>query len=81
MDAITHLVRSGTDPNKIKWIMPNDSLLLDRDWMFGGKPTIIKGGCYPFDAKIPPKNAKCATLSREEYQMCKSVNIIRKGRI
>jgi len=72
MDGVSYLVKNGIDPNKIRWIMPNDSYIIDRDWYFNGSSTtVIKGGVYPFNANIEPRNSKCATLSREEYQWCK----------
>jgi hypothetical protein len=81
MDACNHLMRKGVDPKAIRWIVPNDSYIIDRDYAFGTAERIIDGGQYPMDANVVPKNAKCATLSREEYAALKRVNIVRKGRV
>jgi hypothetical protein len=71
MDACNHLMRNGVDPKAIRWIVPNDSYIIDRDYTFLGAPRIIDGGCYPLDKNVIPLNNKCATLSREEYTALK----------
>ena len=81
MDACNHLLRNGVDCKNIRWIVPNDSFIIDRDYAFGTASPVIAGGIYPLDRKVEPKNWKCATLSREEYHALKTVNIVRKGRV
>jgi hypothetical protein len=44
MDACNHLMRKGVDPKAIRWIVPNDSLIIDRDYAFGTAERIIDGG-------------------------------------
>lgn len=68
MDACNHLMREGVAPEHIRWIVPNDSFIIDRDYTFLDAPkSVIEGGMYPLDANVWPKNVKCAVLSREEY--------------
>ena len=57
MDAVSYLVKNGIDPDKIRWIMASDSYIIDRDGSFEGKPPIIKGGVYPFNINIEPKDS------------------------
>ena len=81
MDAICHLIKNGIDSEKIRWIMPSDSYIYDRDALFGTAKEIIKGSCYPFDVNVEAKRNAAATLSRAEYRIVQTTNIIRKGRV
>ena len=84
MDAVIHLLKEGIDANDIRWIMPNDSFITDRDEKFYGYKSIVEGGVYPFDSTrdYSNNNYKCATLSRAEYRTLTTVkNIVRKGRV
>lgn len=81
MDGICHLLKNGVDKSRIRWIMPSDSYIYDRNGLFGTEEEVIKGSCYPFDIKVKATKNKAATLSRKEYAMVKTVTIIRKGRV
>ena len=105
IDAVLFLLDQAVDPDRIRWIMPNDPWLLDRGQIVPGRisegaalrmkafaesETLeevmqhLEGGqsVLRLDEKIWPKNYRCATVNREEFEKLQRVkNIVRLGRV
>jgi hypothetical protein len=84
MDTIIHLLEHrGVAVSKIRWIIPNDCYIIDRDDLFLGIDFPHFLFTYPFDPKVEPTAYKCCTLSREEYGHLKPAiaRVVRLGRV
>jgi len=82
MDAVMHLLDGGVDQESITWIVPNDSLMLDRDVIFFGAELKTQFPTLVLDEAVPPKNFKCATVNPSELGKLRQIRrIVRKGRV
>ena len=83
MDCITHLLEEGVDAKDIRWIIPKNPMIIDRDDVFLGKENLHFMSHYPLVEGEEAPAYKCCVLSREEHSTLIPVfpNIVKFGRI